>query len=44
MISNENVQSFSHLLKCAYNSALLYSFMDHISYFWRAQLLDFDIR
>ena len=44
MISNENVQSFRTLLKWAYNSALLYSFVKHILYFWRAQLLDFHIR
>ena len=41
MISNENVHIFSHLLKWAYNSELLYSFVTHIPYFWRAQLLDF---
>ena len=43
MISNENVQ-FSLLLKWAYNSALLYSFVNHILYSWQAQLLDFHIR
>ena len=31
-------------MKWAYNSALLYSFVNHIPYFWRAELLDFHIR